>query len=41
MQAFSLKARKFTQLSGDGAALRRAIAQFDGLLRGRSNRKMP
>jgi hypothetical protein len=41
MTAFSLKAREFTQLSAAGAALRRAIAQFDGLLSGRSNRKMP
>ena len=41
MTAFSLKAREFTQLSADGASMRRAIAQFDGLLRGCCNRKMP
>jgi hypothetical protein len=40
MQAFSPKAAGFTQLSADEAACR-AIAQFDGLLRETSNRKMP
>jgi hypothetical protein len=39
--AFSLKVREFTQLSAAGASLRRALAQFNGLLRTSSNRKMP